>query len=147
MPLPLIPLGIATLVGAAFWRARSNSKKRGQMTPDRTIVFETALSKLKDPAKLETLAASFEGEGLHAHAEVLRKRAALRRLPTETKQARREAMRKALASKNPDAVQTVADAFRNEGTTGTADRLDEYAEGLRMHAAATAQRPQEEDEA
>lgn len=128
MPLPLVPLLVGGLLTAAVV-SRKNSAK-GKMTPERTIVYETALSKLKDPDKLRQLADTFEGEDLRPQAEVLRLRANLRELPQEVKQARREVIKKALQCKDPEKVRAIALAFRMQGAVGTADKLDAYANGL-----------------
>lgn len=126
-PLAL-PLAVILLGGAAFYAA----KKRGgtSMTSERKIVYQTALRKEKDPSKLRALAESFRAEGLTAQADLLEKRAALRELPAEVKAARRAAFKSALASTNKAAVLAMANALDNEGATGAADKLREYAGGL-----------------
>jgi len=131
MVFPIVPSIIAGLATVAVIKNRNSSK--GKMTPERVIVYETALSKLKDAPKLRQLADAFEAEGLRPQAEVLRKRAALREKPREVQLARRATFKKAMASTNADAVQSVANAFRQDGATGAADALDKYAAGLRAH--------------
>jgi len=127
---PLIPVALGGAALWAWWRAKH---KKG-MTPERKKIFEQAMKSLKEPEKLNTLADAFEKEGLKDEATQLRKRAKLRALPPDTQVARREAMKKALASKDPVAVEKVAAAFDKEGATGAAAKLRQYAAGLR-HAA------------
>jgi uncharacterized membrane protein len=124
----VIPVAIAALAGGAYWVAKK--RKPGGMTPERRKVYDAALTTLKDPVKLRKLADTFEKEGLKTEANVLRKRAALRELPPETKKARKETFRKALQSKNKDAVQKTADEFRKQGAVGAAGELDKHAAGI-----------------
>lgn len=123
----LVPLGILGLAGLAYWK--STEKKRG-MTPERELVLNTALSVPVDSTKLRELAAAFKQEGLAPQGELLEKRAALRELPPETKEARKEVFQTAMGSKNPDAIKEVAKAFEREGATGAAATLNQYAAGL-----------------
>src|SRR5258708_3003443 len=119
MPLPLIPLGIVALAGGAFCRVKS--QKKGVLTPERKMVFEIAMKSLKGPIKLRKLADAYEKEGINPQAIVLRKRALISEQSPEVKKAHRAVFRKAIASKNPDAVEKVSAAFRGEGHTGAAD--------------------------
>jgi hypothetical protein len=127
MPFPLIPLAVVALAGTAVYKVH---KRKSGLTPERKKVFDAALENLKEPEKLRTLATSFENEGLKNHADMLRKRAALRELPAATKDARRVVFKKAMASKDPAAVQKIAEAFHKEGATGAAANLRKYASGL-----------------
>jgi hypothetical protein len=124
MILPLLIFG--GLVGGAAYAA----KKRAGMTPERQKIFEAALSNLKDPIALRKLADEFEKAGLKSQAELLRKRAALRELPPETKVKRREAFRAGMASVSKSGVESLANAFAKEGATGAATALRNYAQGL-----------------
>ncbi len=133
----LLPIGIAVLGGLA-WRkahkktddARIGLDDNGGLSPDRAVIYKTALEKLEDPEKLRTLAAVFRAEGLEPHAVMLEKRARLRALPQETKRARRAVYRKAMGSKNREAILAVADAYENDGATSSAENLRTYAAGL-----------------
>jgi hypothetical protein len=125
----MLTAATVTLIGTAF--LTSDRKKRGQITKERTVIFETAMSDLKDPERLEKLADSFQKEGLKEHADLLRKRANLRRLPDDVKKQRREIFRKAMASRNPDAIELVANAFYKEGCIGASKALREHAEAVR----------------
>lgn len=131
MPLPLLPMVIATLAAGAY---HASSKKeipnKGVVTPERALIFQTALNELKDPAKLNKLAEVYRKQGLEAHAEMLEKRAKLRSLPEETKQARRQAFKKAMSSDDPAKVKMIAEVFEKEGATGAASALREYAASL-----------------
>ena len=132
MPLPLIPLTIATLAGGALW---ANSSKpgpaKGVVTTERTLIFETAMNELKDPGKLRKLADVYRKEGLPGHADLLEKRAKLRELPPDIKAARKAAYRKAMASTDAEAVRKLADAYDKEGATGAAASLRKYADSLK----------------
>ncbi len=126
-------LGITALAGAAAYVKMKRDKEKANtatMNGERQIVYETALSKVKDPDKLYTLANTFEGEGLIEQATMLRKRAVLRALPEEIKEKRKEIFRTGMASKNKDGVLKLASAFEGEGATGAAESLRLYANGL-----------------
>lgn len=124
----VLPLAVILLGGAAFYAAKKSGGSA--MTSERKIVYQTALRKEKDPDKLRALAESYRAQGLTAQADLLEKRAALRELPPEVKAARRAAFKSALASSNKGAVLAMANALDNEGATGAADKLREYAGGL-----------------
>jgi len=131
MPLPLMPIVIASLIAGAYHQSTKKPPPlRGKVTPERALIFETALNELKDPEKLKKLAEVYKKEGLDAHAELLEKRAKLRELPPEVKSARRDAFKKAMASTDPVKVKYLAEAFEKEGATGAASSLREYAESL-----------------
>jgi len=131
MPIPLFPLVVASLVAAAY---HQNSKKagpeKGVLTPERQLVFETAINELKEPDKLRKLAVIFKEQGLPGQADLLEKRAKLRELPHETKVARRDIFRKAMGSQDPVAVRKLADVFEHQGATGAAGELRKYAISL-----------------
>jgi len=124
IPVPAIVIGIAVI--AAFRKPKDKG-----MTPERKVVYETALRELKDPIGLRKLADTFDQHGLKTEADILRKRAKLRELPKQTKLDRRAAFRKGMASKNPDAVEGLAKAFYSEGCAAASAKLFEYAKGLR----------------
>lgn len=126
MPIPLLPATVAVVAALAAWRYK---RKRG-MTPQRRIIYESALKLVKDPAELRELAKTFASEGLRAEADMLNKRAALRELPESVKIARRQAFKDGMASKNPVAVGKLADAFEKQGAVGAAANLRKYAAGL-----------------
>lgn len=126
-------LGITALAGtAAYIKMKRDREKAGgaTMNGERQIVYETALSKVKDPEKLMSLANTFEGEGLIDQATMLRKRAILRTLPQETKDKRKEIFRAGMSSKKKEGVLKLAAAYEGEGATGSAEALRDYANGL-----------------
>ena len=136
MPIPFaVPLGLALLTGVAWGAKKHYDKNKGVLTPDRQVIFETALNDVKDVTKLRALAKAFREQGLDNEATILEKRAALRELAPEIKEQRREVFKKALSSKDPVAVEAVAKAFEDEGATGAAQRLREYAQALRQEYA------------
>jgi len=124
--IPFLPAAVAVLAGAAFFL----KKKGGGMTPARLTIYYTALNSERDPVKLRALAKTFKAEGLDAEAAMLEKRAKLRELPPEIKAARRQAFKDAMNSQNKDAILGMAQAYENEGATGAAEKLREYARGL-----------------
>jgi len=118
----LLPVAIAALAGTAFVMAKKPSA--GVMTPDRQSILDTALtSKDIEPDKLRALAKVFADNGLPLQADLLEKRAKLRELPPDVKEARKAAFRAAMESTNPAGIRVVADAFQNEGATGAAAAL------------------------
>lgn len=126
--LPIVGVGVASLAGLTWYRRRKSA--HGQMTPEREKVYQTALHETRDPSKIRQMAATFDRVGLKAAAEMLRKRANLRELPPEVKEARQAVMKKALASTDKQKVMNVANAFEGEGAMGVAERLRQHAEGL-----------------
>jgi hypothetical protein len=132
MPFPLIPIAILGLVGTAGVVQSRRAKKEvdPSVIAQRQMVYETALNTVKDPAKLRSLSAAYREQGLIAEADMLMKRAALQDLPEETKEARREVFRKAMASTNVPAILALANAYDGEGCTGAAQNLRKYAAGL-----------------
>lgn len=140
MPFPLIPAVVVAL-GAATTVAVVRRKKHKGMTPERKKVYVAALNSLKDPVKLRELADTFEKEGLTKEAAMLRKRAKLRELPPKVKKQRRTAYRKAMRSKNPQAVLKLANAFHTEGATGAAASLRKYAKAVMSGKAPRRRRP------
>lgn len=131
MALPLLPLLVLGLAGGAAY-AVSRKPQQSEMTPDRQIIFETAMNSVADPTKLKALADVFESQGLKEQAELLRKRAALRTMPPDVKEGRREAFQAGMASQNPESIMKLADSFEAEGALGAASALREYAKGLAL---------------
>lgn len=128
MVIPAVPVIIILLGCGAYLR---RDKEKGVMTPERTKIFNAALAGgMQDPDNLDKLAATFAGQGLKEQAELLRRRATLKRLPNEIKLARRNVWRKAIKSKNKSAMQRLAAAYDHEGCTCAAMRLREIASGI-----------------
>ncbi len=128
----LLPIAILSLVGAAGVVQAKRSKKitDPRILAERKVIYETALNTVKDPAKLRAMADAYRKEGMTAEANMLLKRAALQELPQETKDARRDVFRKAMASTDPQKILQVAEAFESQGATGAAENLRTYAAGL-----------------
>lgn len=134
MAFPLIPALIVTVLGGG---AAIVAKRRHRFTAERKLIFESAMTQLKDGDDLRILADAFEQEGLTAQAEMLRGRAKLRELPADVKQARRAIFYEALGATDPVYVNKIADAFEKEHATGAAAKLREYADGLKKSKVAT----------
>jgi len=100
------------------------------LNPEQAKVYTSALSTVKEPEKLEALATAFEKSGKTAQAKVLRKRAAVAKLPKPAQKNRKAVFKKAMNSKNPKAVKKVAHAFADEGCIGAAAKLKDYASAL-----------------
>ena len=135
----LLPVAVAILAGTAYVMAKK--PEPGVMTPDRQSVLDTALtSKDVEPAQLRALAKVFADNGLPLQAELLEKRAKLRELPSDVKEARKATFRAAMESTNPAGIRFVADAFETEGATGAATALRKRAFDLE-HPAVQATTP------
>jgi hypothetical protein len=91
------------------------------------------MKSLSDPVKLRKLADVFDKEGCKHEAGNLRKKADNMELPPDVKKARRQAYKKALKSKDPVAVEKMANAFQTQGSPGAAASLRKYAAGLKSH--------------
>ena len=131
MPFPLIPIAIGSTFGAAIGLyLRKPSKPKG-MTPERQRIYEAALNSLKDASKLRTLADAFNKEGLTEQGNLLLKRAALRELSPQEKQANQAKFKNALKLTNPAEVLKIAGEFDEKGCTGAAYNLRNYAKGLK----------------
>lgn len=133
--------GIGALVGGGVAHA-SDQPNKGVMTARRKVIYERAMESVKSPDDLNALANAFAGEGLDTEAEMLRKRAALRALPPETKEKRRAYFRKGMASDNPDTIDQVAAAFQGEGALDAAKALSDHADAVRAaHLAGKSTKP------
>jgi len=130
---PALPLILLGLVAGGYY-AKTQADKvppKGELTPERQVIFETALNEVKEPVKLRALAKAFREQGLTKEADILEKRAALRDLPADVKEARRDAYRKGMESRDPIAIDNLAAAFDKEGATGAAAALRKQAEAVR----------------
>lgn len=124
----LIP--VAVVLGTVTLYRIYRRPRRVGMTGKRRQIYESALVTLKQPEKLRALAAAFEGEGLIAEADLLKKRAAIKELPKSKREERRAIFRKAIQSSNIPAIRAVADEFRAAGCTGAAANLYQHADSL-----------------
>lgn len=130
---PALPLILLGLVAGGYY-AKTQADKvppKGELTPERQVIFETALNEVKEPVKLRALAKAFREQGLTKEADILEKRAALRDLPSDVKEARRDAYRKGMESRDPIAIDNLAAAFDKEGATGASAALRKQAEAVR----------------
>lgn len=122
--------GIGAVVGGSLAHAAPKHQK-GVLTPKRKLAYESAMTSMKDPADLVELAKSFDQVELRHHATMLRKRAALRALPPEAKEARRVAFREGMASDDPDGIEAIAEACRDSGALDAAAALSGHANAVR----------------
>jgi hypothetical protein len=104
-------------------------KLASRLPPAREAMFKHAM-KCTDPAKLADYADAFKAEGFKKESDQLRARANLRAHPKDTLDKYAEILKRALSSTNVQAVEDVAEAFRNDGAGSIADLLDEYAAGM-----------------
>ena len=129
--LPLI-LSIGLLGGGAYLVKRKLDKtNHGVLTPARELVYKAMMGAQHDVNKIREVAAAFERQGLKKYAERLYRKADSADAPPEVKEARKETFRKAMSSVNVAAIEKVADAFEEEGIQVSAEKLREYARGLR----------------
>lgn len=140
MPFPLIPvaLGVGTLY--AWHKAKGKAK----LSPEKKKQFEDALRNTKDSAALNTLADSFDKEGMRAEASELRRRASIIDMPAEKKEELRAAYKLGLSAKEPGPVKVLAEKFHKAGFYGSARNLRDYAAGLVKNVAARMQNVQSE---
>ena len=130
----LIPIVIGLGVLSIFkGKAKTGPASiHGQLTPERSHLFQSALSSnALQPPHLEKLADAFAAQGLPAEALLLRKRAKLRAMPPEQKKERAAIFRKALASNDPDVIERIAAVYEAQGATGSAQTLRKQAIGIR----------------
>jgi hypothetical protein len=100
-----------------------------RLPPAREAMFHHAM-KETSPAKLTDMADAFKKEGYQKESDQLRARANLRAHPKETLERYAEIVKKALSSTNVQAIEDVAEAFRQDGAASIAELLDEYAAGM-----------------
>lgn len=100
------------------------------LTNQQLEIFHRAMKTLTDEKKLKELADSYKKQGFGNEANMLMKKAALRKLPDAQKKARREAYRKAMKSKDKLGVLKLASEFEKAGAWGAADSLKKYSLGL-----------------
>lgn len=113
-------------IGGAF-STFSGEYASGVITPKRRLIFARAMETIKDPIELRKLADVFEAQGLTTEARLLRKRASLRELPPETRERRKAAFRRAMASTDPKDILRAAEAFEQEGAIDAAKMLRAHA--------------------
>lgn len=119
----MIYIVVGGLIVAAWYRAAN----KGKETPERDEIYTEALEHLTDPIRLRKLADVFDKEGLHVKAVILRKRADLRALPYDLKQAHRASFRRGMKSTNIEGILALADEFEKITATGAARDLRAHA--------------------
>jgi hypothetical protein len=132
MLLPaIIGLGLISL----FKGPAKKAPNYGMMTAERNHLYTSALrSTVMSADQYTTLAKAFEENGLPAEALLLRKRAALRAMPESARAERKAAIRKALASSDPDMIEKIASICEQQGASGSAKTLRIHAIGVRNKA-------------
>lgn len=110
----------AKVIGSFF------SKKA--LSPSAAAVHGEAMRWWTEPAKLMALADIFEQHGHPSDAADLRARASLPQ--TKSPSSHDEAVRRAVASDNPDGIRNVAKAFQQSGRGATAAFLNNVADGV-----------------
>lgn len=131
----LVPVAVVGLGTTAYYKLFKKNPMTAAgysaaMTEERVKIFQQALEE-KDETKILKLANEFEKAGCLLEADYLRKRAALKNLPPETKARNKAVLKKALASTDPVAVAKVAEAFKKVGAAGTAEKLAARVETLK----------------
>lgn len=126
----MVPYVIGGLAVLAWLRAPSQKKV---LSPEHLVIFETAMTDLHHSGKLRELADAFDKYGAKTEAAILRKRAATRDLPKEVKKQRGDVFRQAMASKDPDVVESIALLFEQQACTGAAREL--YTRARSLHVA------------
>ncbi len=132
-----IGLGVAV---AGWFGYETLVLKKGVMTPEDKLIFDTAMRSCTDPAKLRVLADAFDKKGLHDAANQLRTRAATLEAPASVQAGRQAAANAAAATTDPSkaaAVQNVANAFATSGDPATAEALTLQAQQLAAQANTT----------
>lgn len=133
------PVGLAVglVVGGGVGAATSpkasasTASFSGAVAANHVKVYRDAMSSMREPEELRTLANAFDQQGHKQFATMLRRRAATRELPPEEKKARREAFRSAMASDEPGKIVALAAAFEGEGSMGAANDLYDHARAVR----------------
>lgn len=131
-PLLLLALG----VGASAVKA-SKPASFGGWTPERRVIFQNLLGRQNPPytaEDLEAFAAVFGEEGLKDAADILRKRARMRKMTPVESEAMTLAFQRGMTSKDSHAVRMLANAFEADAFFDSASRLREYAASLDMAA-------------
>ena len=126
--------GVGAAVGLALSRVAKPVTKKGVVDDERRALYRRAMRLIESPEQLEQIAAAFAVEELPAHAEMLRRKAALRRLPPDTARERRLTFLRGLASSKPESVERLAATYHVEGALVAARALREHAADLRAIA-------------
>jgi hypothetical protein len=126
VPFLLLASGVFGL-----WRWHQNQKP-ALWTPERHAIYSTAMRYERDPKKLAHWADWFAKEGLHPQASALRARIQVPSIHGEGRTTRAEIVRRALRSRNHEAVRELAVGYEKQGYGATANALHGYARGLEL---------------
>lgn len=123
--------GFGAAAGLALAAMSTPEGDKGVMTEERQKLYDLMMLSEEDAAKIEKVAAAFDAEELHVHADLLRARAVLRRLTPETARDREHWFYRALCSSKPEAVDTLATTYKQEGAIIAYRTLRDHAGALR----------------
>ncbi len=125
--------GVGALLGAGLAAISEPGPAHGELTSERAEVYEKALASDDAKAVLRT-AEAFDTEGLHVHAEMLRRRARVLQLSPDEKKRRETEFLASLASDKPVAIRQRAVWFREQGQLYAANALAQHAEDVQALA-------------
>lgn len=123
--------GLGAAAGLTLAAMSAPDAPKGVLTPERKRFYEKAMSGIESPEELAKIAEAFDAEELHAHAELLRKKAELRKLSPEAAKSRGQVFLKGLATSSPDTAETLAANYQAEGALVAAKALRRHAQELR----------------
>lgn len=123
--------GFGAAAGLALAAMSAPDGEKGVMTEERKKLYDLMMLSEEDAAKIEKVAEAFDKEELKVHADLLRARAALRRLTPEAAKKREEWFYRALCSSKPDKVETLAATYKQEGAIIAYKTLSMHVKALR----------------
>ena len=124
-------MGIGAAAGLALAAMSSPDAPKGVLTPDRKRFYESAMAGIESAEKLLEIAEAFDAEELHAHAELLRRKAELRKLSPEAIAQRQRIFLRCLASSKQESIEKMAANYRFEGALVAARALMRHLDELR----------------
>jgi hypothetical protein len=125
--------GVGAILGAGLAAISAPGPAHGELTSERAEVYEKALASDDVKAVLRASEA-FDAEGLHVHAELLRRRAKVLQLTPEEKKQREAEFLAAIASDKPAPVRQRSAWFRDQGQLHAAKALAQHAEDVQSLA-------------
>lgn len=137
--------GIAgAAIGGALARV-APKRERIEMSPEGKMAFKTMMATEKTPEELREMAVVLDGQGHTLEAEMLRGRAALRELPAEVREQRKEIYRRAMASDDVEEIREFAGVFDAAQAFSSAQSLRQHADAVdAAHAAGKSCKPMED---
>jgi len=127
--------GFGAAAGLALAAMSAPESEKGVMTEERQKLYDLMMISEENAAKIEKVAEAFDAEELPIHADLLRARAALRRLSPSAAREREQWFYRALCSGKPDAVDKLAAQYKAEGAIMAYRTLKDHAAALRKVAA------------